>query len=186
MTFVPGMQRVPGSGRKPGTPNRRTLLTRAGIRSAFETLRTNEGEDPIAAAFKIAKLLEHMSAKRLEKFKNEVADLPPDEFARIQVGLIAAANLHVRLAEFAFPKLARVDHVGDAPSVANRMVVELKIGDGPPTDRSGRGRWSSGKTSSPSKWLRYITKHLMGESGLTLLPNIAQPLVGNSRVDHRV
>ena len=129
--WTPGMTRIPGSGRARGTPNRQTLLQRAAIKNAIETLRT--GEDPIAAAFKIAKFLEDMSAKRLEKFKNEIADLPPDEFARIQVGLIAAANLHVRLAEFAFPKLARVDHVGDAPSVANRMVVELKIGDGPPT-----------------------------------------------------
>jgi hypothetical protein len=135
------MERIPGSGRAKGTQNRQTALRRAGIKNAIETLRTGEGEDPIAAAFKIAKLLEDMSAKRLEKFKNEVADLPPDEFARIQVGLIAAANLHVRLAEFAFPKLARVDHVGDAPSLAavkNRMVVTLKLGDLPRPALSGR------------------------------------------------
>jgi hypothetical protein len=125
------MARIPGSGRAKGTLNKQTALKRAGIKNAIETLRTAEGEDPIAAAFKIAKFLEDMSAKRLEKFKNEVADLPPDEFARIQVGLIAAANLHVRLAEFAFPKLARIL---DAPKVnlEKRMVVELKIGDLPP------------------------------------------------------
>ena len=136
--WTPGMTRIPGSGRARGTPNRQTLLQRAAIKNAIETLRT--GEDPIAAAFKIAKFLEDMSAKRLEKFKNEIADLPPDEFARIQVGLIAAANLHVRLAEFAFPKLARVDHVGDAPSVptGHKMIVTLKIGDGPPPALSGR------------------------------------------------
>jgi hypothetical protein len=128
--WTPGMERIQGSGRAKGTPNKRTLLTRAGIRSAFETLRAGEGQDPLAAAFKIAKFLEDMSAKRLEKFKNEVADLPPHEFALIQDGLIAAANLNVRLAEFAFPKLSRVNYVGDAPTVNvdNRFVVELKIG----------------------------------------------------------
>jgi hypothetical protein len=129
--WMPGMARIPGSGRAKGTPNKRTALIRAGIKNAIETLRTGGGEDPIAAAFKIARFLEEMSAKRLEKFQNQIADLPPDEFARIQDGLIAAANLHVRLAEFAFPKLARVDHIGDAPSPAaiEKFKFVLRIDD---------------------------------------------------------
>jgi hypothetical protein len=102
---------------------------RAGLQSAIETLRNGCGEDPVKAAFKIARTLEDMSAKRREKFQDEAGNLPADEFDRLIGTMKMAADIHLRLAEFAFPKLARIDMAGEAPSVPvqEKVIVTLNI-----------------------------------------------------------
>lgn len=119
------------------------MAVRAGLKSALETLRAGEGEDPVAAAFKIAKFLEGMSARKLEALQQAIDKLTPEDFDRVRDTLVAAANIHIRLAEFAFPKLSRVDYVGDVPSgqqqqgetrIENKYLFVLNIGD----ERPGR------------------------------------------------
>jgi hypothetical protein len=60
----------------------------------------------------------------------QVAALPREELVLLQSFLVEAANIALKTMEYAYPKLARIDHVGDVPTVNvdNRVVVELKIG----------------------------------------------------------
>jgi hypothetical protein len=142
MTFVAGMERIPGSGRKPGTPNKSTALIKAGLQSAVETLRGGNGEDPIKAAFKIARLIEGATAKRLERFENDFANLPPEEFDCLMQAMVQAAKIHLGLAEFAFAKLSRQDIVGDAAQVTveNTFEFVLRTDSGRPPDWIRRNR----------------------------------------------
>src|SRR5262249_54268574 len=114
--FLPGQPRPVGSGRRRGTPNKRTLLTHAGLKSAMETLREGNGENPVQAAVRIARTLEGMTAKRREKFEDETSNLPPAEFDRLVAAMKIAADIHLRLADFAFPRLGRIDLAGEAPA----------------------------------------------------------------------
>src|SRR5262245_658616 len=81
--FLPGQPRPVGSGRQKGTPNKRTTLIHSGLKSAMETLREGNGENPVQAAVRIARTLEGMTAKRREKFEDETSNLPPAEFDRL-------------------------------------------------------------------------------------------------------
>jgi hypothetical protein len=116
-----------GSGRQKGTPNKQTVLIRAGLLSALEALRGGNGKNPIQSALKIARTLENMTAMRREKFENEAGNLPPAEFDRLIGAMKIAADIHLRLADFAFPKLARIDRAGEVPPmrVQQNMVVTL-------------------------------------------------------------
>lgn len=123
-SFVAGQERPPGSGRAPGTQNRRTALINAGLRSAVETLRHGDGPDPIASAFAIARLLEAMGDARTEALKNEIGSMAGAEFDRIVCTLKEAANIHLKLANYAFPKLRQHEYIGDAPRT---IVQENKV-----------------------------------------------------------
>jgi hypothetical protein len=80
------------------------------------------------AAFSMARLLEDMSMKRLQSLGEDMSKLPGPEFDRLRETLAAAAAIHLKLAEFAFPKLARIDVAGEAPSVPHhKMVFTLNI-----------------------------------------------------------
>jgi len=139
--FLPGQPRPAGSGRREGTPNKQTMLIRAGLQSAIEALRGGNGENPVQAALRITHTLENMTAKRIEKFEDEAGNLPPAEFDRLIGAMKMAADVHLKLAEFAFPKLARLDYAGDAPPVAvqNRVKVTLKLGAEPPPWTTSNG-----------------------------------------------
>lgn len=58
------------------------------------------------------------------------------------IGLLkCAADMANKVSEFAYPKLARYDHVGDAPVslTQNKVVVTLNVGSGPPPGIVPRG-----------------------------------------------
>ena len=129
MTFVPGMPRVPGSGRKAGTPNRRTELMRKRVQSASTTFR-----DSPQLVQEVADFLRGVATARTKGMTPEqIAALPREELLLLQSFLTEAAHISLKAMEFSHPKPARID----APmiNVANRtMVVELKLGAGaPPT-----------------------------------------------------
>jgi hypothetical protein len=125
--FLRGQPRPVGSGRKKGTPNKQTALIRSGLQSALEVLRGGNGDNPIEAAFGIAKLLQEISSKRLESLGGDIAKLAGPEFDRMRETLAAAAAIHLRLAEFAFPKLARIDLAGEAPAVLAQQKIVVKL-----------------------------------------------------------
>jgi hypothetical protein len=110
------------------------MVIRAGLQSALEVLRGGNGENPVQAALKVARTLENVTAKRIQEFEDEAGNLPPAEFDRLIGAMKIAADIHLKLAEFAFPKLARLDYAGDAPPVAvqNRVKVTVKLGAEPP------------------------------------------------------
>jgi hypothetical protein len=76
------------------------------LQSAIETLRNGGDDDPVKAAFNIAGFIEGLTAKRLERVQDAMSQLPAEEFDRVVESLNKAAQLHIKLAEFAFPKLA--------------------------------------------------------------------------------
>jgi hypothetical protein len=128
--FLPGHPRPVGSGRQKGTPNKQTVLIRAGLQSALEALRGGNGQNnPVQSALKIARTLEEMTVRRCEKFEDEAGNLPPAEFDRVIGAMKIAADIHLRLADFAFPKLARIDVAGEAPAlpVQQKVIVTLNI-----------------------------------------------------------
>jgi hypothetical protein len=130
--FRPGQPRPAGSGRQKGTLNRQTALVRAGLETAVQTLRDGTAENfenPVQAAFKIARLIEGLTAKRLAHMQDAMGQLPKDEYDRLTTGLKVAADIHLKLAEFAFPKLARIDLAGEAPAVPvhQKTIVTLRI-----------------------------------------------------------
>jgi hypothetical protein len=131
VTFRAGDAKPPGSGRAPGQPNRKTSLINAGLRSAIETLRHGDGPDPIAAAFKVAKFLEGMTQARLTKLATEIGALSGEEFDRVRETLKEAANIHLKLANYAFPKLRAHEYLGDAPTtiVQENKVVQFVLVD---------------------------------------------------------
>ena len=125
MTFFPGMRRVAGSGRKPGTPNRGTELMRKRVQSATATFR-----DSPQLVQEVANFLRGVATARTAGMTPEpIAALPREELLLLQTFLTEAAHISLKAMEFSHPKPARID----APmiNVANRtMVVELKLGAG--------------------------------------------------------
>src|SRR5262245_20467315 len=138
--FLPGQPRPVGSGRRKGTPNKQTALARAGVRTAIQTCREG-GLTPIEIMVESA------------RFIRGIADLAQDQKAELIQAmdrptidwivdlLVKATDIAAKAAPFGFPRLAAIEHVGDAPSlpaVKNKFVVTLKIGDGPPPALRGR------------------------------------------------
>jgi hypothetical protein len=103
------------------------MLIRAGLQSALEALRGGNGENPVQAALRITHTLENMTAKRIEKFEDEAGNLPPAEFDRLIGAMKIAADIHLKLAEFAFPKLARIDVAGQPPPVPVQRKVRVTL-----------------------------------------------------------
>jgi hypothetical protein len=125
MTFVPGMPRVPGSGRAKGTENRATALTRVRVQSAMEMFR-----DTPDLVKEITSFLQDIARARTAGMSLEqIAALPREELMLLQSLLSEAAKIALKSMEFAYPKLQRVDHVGNAPAIAaqQRTVVTLHI-----------------------------------------------------------
>ena len=135
--FLSGQPRPVGSGRKKGTPNKQTALIRAGLQGALEALRGGNGENPVQSVLKIARTLEDMTAKRLHRFEDEAGNLPPDEFDRLIGAMKIAADIQLKLAEFAFPRIARLDLAGDAPAIPAQQRFVFKLNVQPPPGARG-------------------------------------------------
>jgi hypothetical protein len=136
VTFFPGMRRVAGSGRKPGTPNRGTELMRKRVQSATATFR-----DSPQLVQEVANFLRGVATARTKGMTPEqIAALPREELALLQSFLVEAANIALKSMEYSYPKLARVDHIGEAPSVptGHKVIVTLKLGDLPRPALSAR------------------------------------------------
>jgi hypothetical protein len=120
-----------GTGRVPGSINKTSALIKAGIASAIETL--SQGENPVQAAQKLARIIESWSNARMQRLGADAAVLSGEEFDRLMAGLAKAADIQLRLAEYRFPKLTRFDYVGDAPkmTVQQNNVFRLRIPPSP-------------------------------------------------------
>jgi hypothetical protein len=119
------MQRVPGSGRAKGTENRATALARERVRSAMETFR-----DTPDLIKEVTSFLQDIAAARTAGMTFEqIAALPREELMLLQSFLVEAAKIALKSMEFAYPKLQRIDHVGNAPAIAarQRTIVTLNI-----------------------------------------------------------
>lgn len=147
MTFVPGQARPENAGRKTGTPNRLTTRAREGLKSAIDTCRTG-GMTPIEILMENARFLRAVGAALApraaspELFAETIRKTPKAELEFIRKFLVDAGALAYKAAEFGYAKLQRIDYVGDAPTVQhveNKIVVELKIGDGEPPAYSSNG-----------------------------------------------
>lgn len=149
MTFPRGPgTRSPLSGRKPGTENKSTNLTRQNVRSALEILREDGKRGPIELMVDGARFLSSIGAlisKPDGRFKDEAGNVITDEMRHLAAmakqdpktfdrmldcvwkGIQAAALC----APFAYPRLASMEFVGDAPTtkVENTYVFQLETGE---------------------------------------------------------
>jgi hypothetical protein len=134
MAFKKGVPRPPNSGRKVGAVNKQTALVRAGVESAIETCR-NGGMTPVQIMMESARFIRGVAAMKTPAQKEMMANMPRDDLEFIVDMLVKASDIAAKAAEFAFPKLARVDYVGDVPNastVENKMIFILNIGEGQP------------------------------------------------------
>jgi hypothetical protein len=74
-------------------------------------------------------LIQSLTAKRLEQVQDAMRQPSAEDYDRIIEGLSKAALLHIKLGEFAYPKLARLDIAGEAPTtpVSQRTSVTLRF-----------------------------------------------------------
>jgi hypothetical protein len=125
MTFKPGQQKPPGSGRKKGALDKRQILKRESARSAIELL-SQHGFDPITWQSEIANL-QHLTALRMAlgrlpnehdteaQFAEAIASMESRGDKRLVLDwLKAAAEGWNKLTQFRYPKLAQLD-VGELP-----------------------------------------------------------------------
>jgi hypothetical protein len=139
---MPAVGRANGSGRKKGTPNKNTQLLQAGVKSAIEIVRDG-GMHPVEILMEMSRFLRNVGmalAPKGDDGKLRAAVLEmaaePDGMKRLEAMrrfMDTSAAIAYKAAEFGCAKLARIDHVGDAPqapTVENRMVFTLNIDDG--------------------------------------------------------
>jgi len=139
---MPAVGRANGSGRKKGTPNKNTQLLQAGVKSAIEIVRDG-GMHPVEILMEMSRFLRNVGmalAPKGDDSKLRAAVLEmaaePDGMKRLEAMrrfMDTASSITYKAAEFGCAKLARIDHVGDAPqapTVANRMVFTLNIDGG--------------------------------------------------------
>jgi hypothetical protein len=125
---------LPGAGRKPGTPNKSTLLKREAAVSAIETFRTMGVSLPELGAHLVNVLNAVALAEIPEQQVENIKTLTPGQRDRLAKYCKMGVEAIAALMEFAYPKLARIDLVGDTPAVAaeeNRYKFVLNIADAP-------------------------------------------------------
>jgi hypothetical protein len=151
MTFKLGDKKPEASGRKRGTPNRQSLLARAGVRSAIEICRQG-GDDPISIMMNAARFLNSVAAAYAPRAQEEtdlreiIRATPMKELEFVRRFLMDAATIAHKAAEFGHAKLQRIDWAGDAPamaSVENKMVFVLNV-DSTLPGRPCNGRCGNG------------------------------------------
>lgn len=147
MAFTQGQEKTPGSGRTAGTPNKSTAILREARKTAAEIL---SGEaNPIAGACKLGMIIEGASAAQLERLGNDWGALQPADFERLIEAMNKAAKIYIGLAEFVYPKLARLDNVGEAPQVTveNRFEFVLNTTHAPPAATAAIGSGGNGSSA---------------------------------------
>ena len=142
--FAPGTPKPKNSGRRKGTPNKRSVLEKQageqGLKSAIEICRTG-GDDPISIIVNASRFLNKIAEAFMPQegsiegmdFREIILNTPRTDLDFMRKFLMDASALAYKAAEFGYAKLARIDHVGDvpqAPTVENRMVFTLNIDGG--------------------------------------------------------
>ena len=142
--FAPGTPKPKNSGRRKGTPNQRSVLEKPageqGLKSAIEICRTG-GDDPISIIVNASRFLNKIAEAFMPQegsiegmdFREIILNTPRTDLDFMRKFLMDASALAYKAAEFGYAKLARIDHVGDAPlapTVENRMVFTLNIDSG--------------------------------------------------------
>lgn len=140
MLFVKGQERPPGAGRKPGTPSRIAAANRA------MKICQEGGPDPITVQVEAMRSFRAIAAALQAQFPQAWSDplgssivngksrthwsILQDFAEMLEMSRVAAKDV----AEFAYYKFKRIDHVGDVPlaPVTNKMVITLNIGAAPP------------------------------------------------------
>jgi hypothetical protein len=124
--FRPGQPRPVGSGRQKGTPNKQTELIRAGVKTAIETCREG-GMTPVEIMVESARFLRSLAEMKMPRKQEQLAAMPRADLDWIVDLLVKASDIAHKAAPFGFPRLAAIDHVGDAPKVGVRTVFTLHI-----------------------------------------------------------
>ena len=138
--FLSGQPRPVGSGRRKGTRNKQTELIHAGVKTAIQTCREG-GMTPIEIMVESARFIRAMAAMAQEQKEELIEAMDRPTIDWVVDLLVKASDIAAKAAPFGFPRLAAVEHVGDAPSlpaVKNKVIVTLKIGDLPGPAVSGR------------------------------------------------
>jgi hypothetical protein len=142
MTFTLGQKKPAASGRKPGTPNKRTRLVRAVARSATQICQM-DGDDPISIMVDAARFLNAVAGAYApcvlegstpQEIKEAVLAAPRGNLEVMRKFMVDASGIAAKVAEFGYAKLRRIDYAGDAPvpaSADNRMVFVLNVDGGP-------------------------------------------------------
>jgi hypothetical protein len=135
VAFKKGMQKIAGSGRKKGQVSTKTVLARAGMQSAIQFLRDSAEKTPIEMMLDAAVFLDKVvDAEVGKKTIEEIAEMPDSKKEMLRKWVEAKASIARDLAEFAYPKLARVEVAGDAPTqtIEHRTIFVLS------TERPGK------------------------------------------------
>jgi len=119
--FAPGTPKPKNSGRRKGTPNKRSVLDKQagaqGLKSAIEICRTG-GDDPISIIVNASRFLNKIAEAFMPRegliegmdFREIVLNTPRTELDFMRKFLMDASALAYKAAEFGYAKLARIDH----------------------------------------------------------------------------
>ena len=152
--FQPGHIPANKGQRSPPRVNRVNAMN-----SAVQTCRTG-GKDPISIQIDVARFLFSLAAK-IKEDNPEAFEHPgrPENWPVVErvVRVLEAANDSAhKVSEFAYPKLSRIQHQGDAPSagtlIENKMVVTLNVLEGgarPPGAPPSGGNGHAGNGHEP-------------------------------------
>src|SRR5262245_7493308 len=151
--FLPGQPRPAGSGRRKGTPNKRTALIRAGVKTAVETCREG-GMTPVEIMVESARFIQSVAAFKMPKQQELLTTMPKADLDWIVDLLVKAADIAAKAAPYGFPKRAWIAHVGDASAVGveNNFVIELQIAEPPAWAREGTATQCSISPTTTRRW----------------------------------
>jgi hypothetical protein len=89
-------------------------MLREGIKSAREICCGPEGQDPISILMEAARFLRQVAvATRHSQGDLDISKIPRTDLDFIRRFMVDASNIAYKAAEFAYPKLARVEHKGE-------------------------------------------------------------------------
>jgi hypothetical protein len=132
MTFRLGDKKPSNSGRRKGVANKNTELVRSGMQTAVEICRSGDGPNPIGIMMSAARLIDTLNEMRLRHLGglDAVSQGMQEQFDLMIDSLVKGAEVSAKVAPFAFPKLAAMDYVGDAPRIdesAPEIVIEYRV-----------------------------------------------------------
>jgi|SRR5215475_4721827 len=122
------------AGRKPGAPNKTTLLKRDNLLSAIEVCRVSKISPPqlMAEAMTLIRTLALNKFEGSEKLTQDernalMASLTEQERDRIIRRLVEASRVAYWLMDFAYPRLQRIETVGDAPMIVENATMVITL-----------------------------------------------------------
>jgi|SRR5215813_2653086 len=119
--------------RKPGTPNRATLLRRENFLSCIEVCRACKVSPPqlLAEAMEVIRTLALKPLRGTPKMtpqqrRDLIDSLTEQQKDRIIRRLAEASKIGYMLMDFSYPRMARIETIGDAPTIVqNNFDVTL-------------------------------------------------------------